>query len=447
MGKDDMTWSRDMSAPDTKSTDVAGLADAGPAAPMRRSSPAPAAGPSALRRRSVGIILLGGHGLGPVMISLVVIAVIFEILNRDFLTAGNLTNLMLQVSGTGTIAIGVVLILLIGEIDLSVGALSGAGGALLGALYTEHQLNAALAIGIVLVAALIWGTLAGNIVSAFRLPSFVVTLAALLALEGLQLLFLGKTVTISFAYSSGVVKLTSTFFSPVIGAIIAAVLFAVLCAGRISAERRLQRSDGGKFRIRPVLGSLIATAVILTAVMLVFTAYQGLPLVVLLFVGLVVIFDYIVRNTVYGRYLMAVGGNKEAARRAGIPVRRIRVSVFALGSALAAFGGILTASQLLAATGTQGSGDVLIDAIAAAVIGGTSLFGGRGTVYAALLGILIIGGISNGMDLISLSPAVQLAVTGAVLAIAVIADSLIRRARVSPAGQPKAGRTRAVSRP
>ncbi len=139
------------------------------------------------------------------------------------------------------------------------------------------------------------------------------------------------------------------------------------------------------------------------------------------------VFDYLMRATVFGRRIYAVGGNAEAARRAGIPLQAIRVSVFALGAGLAAFGGILAASRLLAATGSAGSGYVLINAIAAAVIGGTSLFGGRGTVFSALLGTLVIGSISNGMDLLSLAPATKLVVTGLVLAAAVVLDAVVRR--------------------
>jgi D-xylose transport system permease protein len=368
-----------------------------------------------------------GNGLGPVVVSLVILASVFQGLDSHFLAAENLTNLMLQSSAIGVIAVGVVLVLLLGEIDLSVGAMSGVAGALLGQFYTQIHLNAGLAILLVLGMALAWGAFQGVIVTSFRLPAFVVTLAALITLEGIQLFLLGPTVTINFAYNGGVVKLTSTFFSPTISWIIAVATFAVFVAGRLVHLRRLQRGGLTVPSRAKLIALFSAVAVALFGATWIFNQDRGLPLAVTLFAGIVVGFDLIIRNTVYGRHIMAVGGDAEAARRTGVAVQQVRISVFAIGSCLAAFGGILAASRLLAATGSAGSGDVLIDAIAAAVIGGTSLFGGRGTVYSALLGILVIGSISNGMDLLSLSPSVKLIVTGLVLALAVISDAVVRR--------------------
>ena len=161
----------------------------------------------------------------------------------------------------------------------------------------------------------------------------------------------------------------------------------------------------------------------------VFDQNRGLPLSLVFLVGLVVVMDFVVRRTRFGRMIFAVGGNAEAARRAGMPVQPVRVAVFTLASTFAAFGGILAASRLLAVNQSSGSGDVLLNAIASAVIGGTSLFGGRGTVWAALLGIVVIQSISNGMDLLSYQPAVKQMITGAVLLAAVTVDALARRGR------------------
>ena len=370
-----------------------------------------------------------GNGPGSVIVSLVILICVFQSLDSHFLAPQNITNLMLQSSAVGVMAVGVVLVLLIGEIDLSVGAMSGVAGALLGQLYTQMHLNAGIAILLVLVLALAWGTLHGLIVTFFRLPAFVVTLAALITLEGIQIVLLGPTVTINFAYDGGVVQLTSTFFSHTVGWLVAAAALAIFVVGRLLHVRRLRR--GGLTVPRP--GKLIATVsavgIVLFGAVWIFNQDRGLPLAVVLFVGVVVAFDLVIRSTVYGRHVMAVGGDAEAARRTGVAVQRVRISIFAMGSCLAAFGGILAASRLLAATGSAGSGNVLIDAIAAAVIGGTSLFGGRGTVYSALLGILVIGSISNGMDLLNLSAAAELIITGPVLALAVISDALVRRGR------------------
>lgn len=366
-------------------------------------------------------------GMLPVLISLLLLSVVFQTLNGKFLSATNLTNLMLQVSSTGTIAVGVVLVLLLGEIDLSVAALSGTAGALLGVLYVNMEWNAAAAIIAVTVMALTWGILQGLIVTFFRLPAFVVTLAALLALQGIQNLLLGPTITINFPFSGGVTRLTSTYLSAGTGWAVAAAI--VVCVALTQTLRAREHAETASSDRQRALLRIVVTGALAIAAVAVFNSDRGVPLVVLIFIGIVVTTDWIIRRTVYGRHVMAVGGDIEAARRSGIAVQRVRISVFAFGAALASFGGILSASRLIAATGSAGGGDVLINAIAAAVIGGTSLFGGRGTVYSALLGILVIGGISNGMDLLNLSPGVKFVVTGGVLMLAVITDALARRSR------------------
>jgi D-xylose transport system permease protein len=174
---------------------------------------------------------------------------------------------------------------------------------------------------------------------------------------------------------------------------------------------------------------VVAPSAVLVAAMTVFTLDRGLPLAVVIFVGLALTLELVLRHTGFGRHLFAVGGNAEAARRAGLSVPGIRVAVFTLGSTLAAAGGILASSRLMAVNQSSGSGDVLLNAIAAAVIGGTSLFGGRGSAWSALLGALVIGSISNGMDLLALSSSVKFMVTGGVLLVAASIDALSRRGR------------------
>jgi D-xylose transport system permease protein len=198
------------------------------------------------------------------------------------------------------------------------------------------------------------------------------------------------------------------------------------------AEQRRRAAAG--LLTRPIADTVLKAAVmavVLLAAVLVLNSDRGTPLALLIFVGFVVIFDLILRRTKYGRYIFAVGGNIEAARRAGINVNLIRISVFALCSTMAAIGGILAASRLLAANQSSGSGEVLLYAIAAAVIGGTSLFGGRGSTYSALLGILVIGSIANGMDLLGLESAIKFMITGAVLLAAVVLDAVARRGRAA----------------
>jgi D-xylose transport system permease protein len=181
------------------------------------------------------------------------------------------------------------------------------------------------------------------------------------------------------------------------------------------------------------VGGLIVRTVLITVGVLgtvaVFNANRGLPNSVVIFIGLIVIFDLILRRTTFGRHVFAVGGNPEAARRASISVSKIRIIVFTLGALMAAVGGVMAGSRLLAVNQSSGSSDVLLNAIAGAVIGGTSLFGGRGSVWAALLGALVIGSISNGMDLLALASPIKFMITGAVLLAAVTVDALVRRQR------------------
>lgn len=392
--------------------------------------PSEMAGGAGDGERSLGKWLLGKlvseASLLPVSASLVAVCVVFQLLNDSFLTAHNLTNLMLQVAAVGTISIGVVLVLLLGEIDLSVGAMSGCAAAFLGWMSVTHGVPPGLAIVLTVLTAAAYGAFQGIVVTSLRLPAFVITLASLIALQGIQLILLGPAVSLTFPIDGPVVKLTSTFFDAATGWTLAIVCIVGYVLLRLRRERRLRRAGlPGSSLISLVAMTALVTAAFLVPIAI-FNQDRGLPLAVILFVGLVLAFDFITRRTVFGRHIFAVGGDAEAARRTGVPVRAIKISVFACGSALAAFGGIMAASRLFAATGSVGAGSVLINAIAAAVIGGTSLFGGRGTVFSALIGTLLIGAIANGMALINLSSADQYLVTGVVLAGAVSLDALLR---------------------
>jgi D-xylose transport system permease protein len=223
--------------------------------------------------------------------------------------------------------------------------------------------------------------------------------------------------------------LTSTFYEGATAWIVAIAGIAVYAAVTLADRRRKVREG---LRVPPLAGALIrlglAAAAILVAVA-VFNDDRGLPLAALIFVGFVIAFQFITTKTTFGRHIYAVGGNAEAARRAGIKVQRIRIVVFAIASSMAAVGGIMAASRLLAVNQSSGAGDFLLLAIAGPVIAGTSLFGGRGSVWTALLGALVIGSISNGMDLLAYESSVKFMVTGAVLLIAVIVDALARKRR------------------
>jgi D-xylose transport system permease protein len=388
--------------------------------------PGLAGGLATLRRR----ISQGELGSLPVIIGLVVIWAIFQSQNQNFLTPRNLTNLVLQIAAMGLIAAGIVLVLLLGEIDLSAGSVSGLCAAVMAVLNVRNGQPAAVAIlaGLVVGAAI--GLLQGFWFTRFRVPSFVVTLAGLLAWLGALLYVLGSTGTVNLT-DRGITGLANTFLPDWLGWALG-IGAALLYAGTLLVEQRRRQAAG--LRVGPTAGlatQILIFAALFLAAVAVLNADRGVPLGVVILVGVIAVLAYVTQRTRFGRYVYAVGGNAEAARRAGIPVDRIRVAVFCLASTLAACGGILGASRLLAVNQSSGGSDLLLNSIASAVIGGTSLFGGRGSVWAALLGALVIGSISNGMDLLALASSVKFMITGAVLLLAVSIDALSRRGRQS----------------
>ena len=383
------------------------------------------AGAWASFRRRLG---QGELGSLPVLVGVAVIWAIFAIANPNFLTPGNLTNLVLQLAATGTISLGVVLVLLLGEIDLSVGAVSGVTAAVVAVLNVDHGVAGWLAILIGLAAGAAIGALQGFWVTRFRIPAFVVTLAGLLAWTGALLLVLGDTGTVNLTDST-IVGLANTFFIPLYAWLLALLVAAGYAAAKL-LERRRRVAAGLPI---PPLRTIVTRMVVLTAGALaaaaVLAADRGLPLALVIFTGMVALVDLLIRRTRFGRHVLSVGGNAEAARRAGIRFDKVRLVVFTLASTLAAAGGILAASRLFAVSQSSGASDTLLNAIAAAVIGGTSLWGGRGSAYSALLGGLVIFSISNGMDLLGVQSSTKFIVTGAVLLLAATVDAVSRRGR------------------
>ncbi len=380
--------------------------------------------------RGVGARLAAGEA-GPLLILLMlaVIWTFFQLLNNRFLSPGNLTNLMLQQAAVATISIGVVLILLLGEIDLSVGAVSGLCASVMAVLIVNNHVPSVVAVlGALALGALI-GLFNGFMITRFQIPSFIVTLAGSLAWVGLQLYVLGETGTINLS-DPFVVSLTFTFFPDWVGWAVA--LFAIALTLGMSLLGRARRKAAG-LPVGSMRGLIFRVATVGAAfVALIFVVNQdrGLPLVVVIVFALALVFWYLTESTRFGRHMFALGGNAEATRRAGVKIDHVRIIVFMLGSTLAAAGGMLGASRLLAVNQSSGSGDVLLMAIAGPVIAGTSLFGGRGTVWSALLGALVIGSIANGMNLLALSSSVKFIVTGAVLITAVTIEAITRMRRV-----------------
>jgi D-xylose transport system permease protein len=385
-------------------------------------------GPVEVAGRFLRRLTQGELGNLPVILGLALVWTYFQVENDRFLSSGNLTNLMLQIAGMGTISIGVVLVLLLGEIDLSVAWVSGLAAGTMAVLNVKSEWNPVLSIVAGLLVGFGIGLLQGLWVTKLKVPSFVVTLAGFLAWQGALWRVLGSTGTVNINDDT-IRNLTFTYFSDGVGWMLAVGVIAVTAA--VTAVRRARVAAVG---LQPpalwedLIRLGIVAAVVLGAVA-VFNDDRGVPLAVCIFVGLVVLVALMTRRTVFGRHIFAVGGNAEAARRAGIRVDRVRITVFVLASTLSAAGGILLASRLQAVNRSSGAGDLLLMSIAAAVIGGTSLFGGRGSAWSALLGALVIGSVDNGMDLLGQSSEVKFMVTGAVLLVAATVDAVSRRGR------------------
>ncbi|MFF4947858.1 sugar ABC transporter permease [Streptomyces chattanoogensis] len=372
----------------------------------------------------------GELGSVPVVLGLLVVWIIFESLNSNFLSPRNLSSLSVDIVGIGMISTGVVFVLLLGEIDLSVGSVSG----LAAAAFAVLNINQGVPEGLALLLAVLGGTLIGAVQGFFfakvGVPAFVVTLAGLLGWYGLMLYILGASGTINIDDKGLVAQLTGFYFTNVAAAYGLAVLGTAgyFLASYLDVRRR--RAAG--VPARP-LGEITLRTGVLAAVSLaaaaVLNQFQGLPLALLVFLVFLVGLDHVLRRTRYGRMIFALGGSVEAARRTGLNVALVQISVFMISGTMAAIGGLFLASRVTSATQTSGSGNLLMDAIAAAVIGGTSMFGGRGRTWSALLGVLVIQSIASGVALMGIQTAVQFMITGGVLLVAVVIDSLSRRAQ------------------
>jgi D-xylose transport system permease protein len=370
----------------------------------------------------------GELGTLPVIVGIAVIWAIFWVANDRFLTPQNLTNLFLQLVSTGTIAIGVVLVLLLAEIDLSVGAVSGFTAAVMAVLNVKQGWPGWAAILAGLATGAIIGAIQGFWVTRFRIPAFVVTLAGFLSWTGALLLVLGETGTVNLNDKT-ITGLTSTFFVPLDAWLLAVVVIAVYAGAKLWERRKRVAAGLPVMPMQFLVTRLVVIGVALLATAAVLAADRGLPLALVIFIALVVLVDLMINRTRFGRHVLAVGGNAEAARRAGIRVDNVRLVVFTLASTLAAAGGVMGASRLFAVNQSSGAADTTLNAIAAAVIGGTSLFGGRGSAYSALLGGLVIISIQNGMNLLGVASSTRFIVTGLVLLLAATVDALSRRGR------------------
>jgi D-xylose transport system permease protein len=380
----------------------------------------------------------GDLGSLPAIFGLAVLVILFYGLRPEtFLSTMNLANLLTQTMPVAILAMGLVFVLLLGEIDLSAGVASGSSAAVMGKLLIDGGINWVVAVLAAVVTGLVIGAVIGALVAIIRIPSFVVTLAFFLGLQGIALKLIGEGGTVP-VHNNVIIALANENMPIWLGwtfAVVCVVAFAAvqLFRQQRQAAKNLSRNPMALVVARIVIMAIIvigATAVLNQNRARVSTIFLGgvpwgVPLVAILFI----VCTFVLQRTTYGRHVYAVGGNAEAARRAGISVVGIRMSVFMIGSTLAAISGIIAASRLGSVTPDAGAGNTLLYAVGAAVIGGTSLFGGKGKARDALIGGLVIATIDNGLGLLGAQAYLNYLITGGFLLLAASIDALARRRR------------------
>jgi D-xylose transport system permease protein len=406
--------------------------DRAPPPPEEEQFPSGLAG---LYQRAWLNLRTGNLGPFPIIVGEIAVVVIFGLTATNFFTAVNFVNLITQTAGTAMLAYGVVYVLLLGEIDLSIGYLAGIGALIVAELQlpgSSWHMNGILAMLIAIVACAAIGGVQGSIVAFVGVPSFVVTLGGFLIWQGVILNKLEQRGTIII--QDRWINYTDAYiFSHFAGYLIAAILTALY---PISILYKLVVARGThiaqqNWTIVAIKAVGIAIAAFGTVAIAnhgkIITTPEGLPLAGVLIVLAFVVLTFLAKWTTFGRHVYAVGGNAEAARRAGISVPRIRVLVFMISGATAAVGGIIFAAQVNSVALTFPPGNLLLNAIASAVIGGVSLFGGRGEVRGALLGAVLIGTLQNGLNTLNVSNGWIYIITGLVLLGAVTLDTFARR--------------------
>ena len=399
--------------------------------------------PRSLAGRALDNIRTGNLGVLPIVIGLAFIVVFFSFKAAHFFTADNFNNIVVQLAGTCMLAYGVVFVLLLGEIDLSIGYLSGLAAVAVAELQlpgsnhdfpfsTIAPVNGLLAIVIAVAIAGALGAAQGTIVAKIGVPSFVVTLGGLLIFQGviLQILEVRGTILIQDHWVNDTAYY---YFSHDAGWIIAAIISGLYAAFAIAFAIGQRRAGLAIPQPYLLLAKVVGLAVACFGVVAICnhaTVPTGLPLAGVLVVIALVVLTYLAKRTSFGRHIYAVGGNAEAARRAGINVARIRILVFVISGAMAGVGGIILAANVNSVDLNVGGGTLLLNAIAAAVIGGVSLFGGRGEVRGALLGSLVIVTVSNGLNTAGYKAGIIYVITGVILLLAVTLDTVARRLQV-----------------
>jgi len=373
-------------------------------------------------------------GFLPIIVVLVAITSFFEVTSGgSFFSSQNLTNLLLQTITTGTLAIGATLVLLLGEIDLSLAAVSGVCAAVVGVLVAQtggdtsrgFGLDPWLAILGALIVGAIIGLVNGFFIAVLRVPAFIVTLSGSIAYAGLILVVLGPNGTLKI--NDNTINGIASNYLPNWLSIVVVAIVVLLYVASLFINRQSRLRVGLRARNPAQLALQAGLVVVVVAVVVLsLQSFNGVPVVGIILMGLVILFWLILTRTGFGRHVYAVGGNAEASRRAGINVTGVRIMIFVLASTLAAVSGILEASRERSVPAAVNP-TLLLDAIAAAVIGGVSLFGGRGSVWAIVLGSLVVKSLENGLTLLGQSQEIVEIVQGAVLLLAVTLDALLRR--------------------
>jgi D-xylose transport system permease protein len=395
--------------------------------PNAAHSPEAPIAPQPAAKFNLRSLIQGDLGFIPVILTLALITIYFQLTTSGvFLQARNLSNLTQQIVAIGILSVAAVLVLLLGEIDLSLAAVAQSCAAIMATVSVYQNWNAGMAILAALLAGAVIGLINGLFIAVLRVPSFIVTLAGSIGYAGLLLVVMGRQTTL-VVRDPFIRSLAPTYLPAGWGWGLPLFCLALYGAGVWYNYRRRSKAHLPVPHPTQIVLQLAAAAAVVVILIFLFQSYQGVPQAVMIALGLVVIAWLILRKTTFGRHLYAVGGNAEAARRAGINVVRMKLIVFMSASMLAALAGVMMTSRSTAVA-TQISSTLLLNAIAAAVIGGVSLFGGKGSVWAVILGALVIGSLDNGLDLLSQDQGVKNMVQGGVLLLAVTADAIVRRA-------------------
>jgi len=376
-----------------------------------------------------------GADLGPlpVIVGLIAVWMFFQTQNSNFLTARNLSNLILQMAVVTVLAMATVVVMVAGEIDLSLGSVTGVTSALLGVLLTNHHWSVWAALAATFAVGAGIGLLQGAVTVFVGVPSFIVTLGGFLAWAGLQLSLIGSEGDLP-VNNSTITAISNNYLSHAAGWVLAAAVVAVVTAVEAARvrDRRQAGASGAAVWVSLVrVGAVAAASFGLVALL---NTNFGVPYVLLVFGGVALALGWLMQRTIFGRHIYAIGGNREASRRAGVPVSAVRVTVLGISGLLAGLAGVIATSNLYGTSAGVGGGILLLEAIAAAVIGGASLFGGRGRVYQAVLGALVVASVENGLALLGKAASTEDMATGVILVLAVSLDAFNRRRRAA-AGQ------------